>query len=76
MGTVVGVMPDGFRFPVESDIWVPLRLDPLERERGEGTSLEVSPDGQKLYGVIDNPYRITDNPTQQLRQDIQVVDLK
>jgi DNA-binding beta-propeller fold protein YncE len=42
----------------------------------EGTSLEVSPDGQKLYVVIDNPYRITDNPTQQLRQDIQVVDLK
>ena len=42
----------------------------------EGTSLEVSPDGQKLYVVIDNPYRITDNPTQQRRQDIQVVDLR
>ena len=42
----------------------------------EGTSLEVSPDGRKLYVVIDNPYRITDNPTQQRRQDIQVVDLR
>jgi hypothetical protein len=26
--------------------------------------------------VIDNSYRITDNPTQQRRQDIQVVDLR
>ena len=39
--TVVGVMPEGFRFPVSSDVWVPLRLDPAEVERGEGTTLEV-----------------------------------
>jgi len=41
MGTIVGVMPDGFRFPVESDVWVPLRLDPLELKRGEGPTLEI-----------------------------------
>ena len=41
MGTIVGVMPDGFRFSVESDVWVPLRMDPLELKRGEGATLEV-----------------------------------
>lgn len=39
--TVIGVMPEGFRFPVLQDVWVPLRLDPLALERGEGQSLEV-----------------------------------
>lgn len=39
--TVVGVMPEGFRFPLNADVWVPLRLDPAELERGEGTTLEV-----------------------------------
>jgi len=39
--TVVGVMPDGLRFPVAEEIWVPLRLDSLELPRGEGTTLEV-----------------------------------
>ncbi|MEJ2312077.1 MAG: ABC transporter permease [Gemmatimonadales bacterium] len=39
--TIVGVMPEGFRFPVAEDVWLPLRMDPLELERGEGLSLEV-----------------------------------
>ncbi|MGI9627086.1 MAG: ABC transporter permease [Longimicrobiales bacterium] len=38
---VVGVMPDGFRFPVLQDIWLPLRMDPLALERDTGTWLEV-----------------------------------
>lgn len=39
--TVVGVMPEGFRFPIDQDVWIPLRLDPAELERREGTTLEV-----------------------------------
>jgi YVTN family beta-propeller protein len=38
-----------------------------------GASLAVSQDGAKLYAVIDNPYRVSDNPTQELRQDLQVI---
>jgi predicted permease len=38
---IIGVMPEGFRFPVLQDVWVPLRLDPLELERGGGTWLSV-----------------------------------
>jgi hypothetical protein len=34
--TIIGVMPKGFAFPVRQDIWVPLRLNPLEIPRGEG----------------------------------------
>lgn len=39
--TIVGVMPEGFRFPLNEDIWVPLRMDMLEIERGDGRTLEV-----------------------------------
>ena len=39
--TVVGVMRDGFRFPVNHGYWVPLRLDVLKYERGAGPSLLV-----------------------------------
>ena len=34
--TVVGVMPDGFAFPNNDKIWVPLQIDPLDGKRGEG----------------------------------------
>ncbi len=34
--TIIGVMPEGFRFPVLEDVWVPLRADPLAVARGEG----------------------------------------
>lgn len=39
--TVVGVMPEGFAFPIAEEVWVPLRMNPLEMERGEGYTLEV-----------------------------------
>jgi len=39
--TVVGVMPEGFKFPDVQDVWVPIRVNPLELERGEGHSLQV-----------------------------------
>ena len=38
--TIIGVMPDKFAFPENQQIWLPLRLDPLE-ERGKGRTLEV-----------------------------------
>ena len=39
--TIVGVMPAGFEFPVRQNVWVPLRMNPLEIPRGEGERLEV-----------------------------------
>jgi putative ABC transport system permease protein len=32
--TIVGVMPQGFRFPDRCDIWMPLEMDPTEHPRG------------------------------------------
>ena len=34
--TIVGVMPENFDFPGTVDIWMPLRMDPLEFPRGSG----------------------------------------
>jgi putative ABC transport system permease protein len=39
--TVVGVMPDGYRFPVSHGAWVPLRASALEHERREGPAITV-----------------------------------
>ncbi|MEM7354206.1 MAG: ABC transporter permease, partial [Acidobacteriota bacterium] len=39
--TLIGVMDEGFKFPVKHDVWVPLRLDPTELPRGDGLTLEV-----------------------------------
>ena len=39
--TVIGVMPENFRFPMQQQIWLPLRIDPLKVKRGEGMWLEV-----------------------------------
>src|SRR5690606_3789821 len=39
--SVVGVMPEGFGFPIAENLWVPLRLDSLAHARGEGPSLRV-----------------------------------
>lgn len=40
-GEIVGVMPEGFRFPSDQDLWVPLRMNHLELERGTGRTLTV-----------------------------------
>jgi putative ABC transport system permease protein len=40
-GTIIGVMPQGFAFPINQEIWVPLRMDPLKNPRGGGRTLEV-----------------------------------
>ena len=32
--TIVGVMPEGWRFPEASDIWIPLQISPLDFPRG------------------------------------------
>ena len=39
--TVIGVMPRDFAFPVNNRIWIPLRLDPLQYERGNAPPVEV-----------------------------------
>lgn len=41
MHTVVGVMPEGFGFPVNHSAWVPLRVDRLPAERRAGPSIKV-----------------------------------
>lgn len=37
--TIVGVMPNSFRFPGEFDIWLPLALDPVKETEGDSFSL-------------------------------------
>lgn len=39
--TVAGVMPEGFRFPVDHRYWVPLRLDPTAHEVGGGPEIQM-----------------------------------
>jgi predicted permease len=39
--TIIGVMPARFHFPFSATVWVPIALDPLQYERGEGMWLEV-----------------------------------
>src|SRR4051812_29342097 len=39
--TIVGVMPEGFRFPLAHGFWVPLRLDPVNDPRKESPGLRV-----------------------------------
>ena len=39
--TVIGVMPQGFAFPVSHNIWVPLRLNVLDYERRQGPGIQV-----------------------------------
>jgi predicted permease len=39
--TVIGVMPEGFEFPIDNYLWTPLRMNSLEIERGEGLTLQV-----------------------------------
>ncbi|MCH6546924.1 MAG: ABC transporter permease, partial [Gemmatimonadetes bacterium] len=39
--TIIGVMPPGFRFPIQEEVWMPLNLDPIDLPRGEGWSVQV-----------------------------------
>lgn len=39
--TVVGVMPEGFRFPISHDLWVPFRYDASDHGRREGPGIYV-----------------------------------
>jgi putative ABC transport system permease protein len=39
--TIVGVMPEGFRFPLAHSFWVPLRLDPVHYPRQQSPLLRV-----------------------------------
>ena len=39
--TVVGVMPKGYAFPVNNQVWTPLRLNPLAYERGKAPGIDV-----------------------------------
>jgi predicted permease len=39
--TIVGVMPEGFQFPVRQDLWLARDMDLSGIERGEGDTLEV-----------------------------------
>ena len=48
--TVVGVMPDGFRFPQSADIWQPLSALP-ERQRGTRTDRGLTAIGRMRPGV-------------------------
>jgi putative ABC transport system permease protein len=34
--TIVGVAPEGFKFPIEADMWAPLEVDPLAHDREDG----------------------------------------
>jgi putative ABC transport system permease protein len=38
---VVGVMPEGFAFPLNHQFWIPLRANPAQYQRGQGPRLSV-----------------------------------
>ena len=39
--TIVGIMPEGFAFPISHEFWIPLRLDPLKWRPWEGPALDL-----------------------------------
>lgn len=39
--TIVGIMPEGFGFPIREQFWMPLRLDPLKWHPWEGPALDL-----------------------------------
>ena len=41
MHTIIGVMPQGFAFPINNRIWSPLRLNPAEFPHGDAPPIDV-----------------------------------
>jgi predicted permease len=39
--TIVGVMPEAFRFPVYDRFWIPLRMNPSDYSPGSGPAIEI-----------------------------------
>ena len=39
--TVIGIMPEIFAFPIQEALWIPLSIDPLATQRGQGPSTQV-----------------------------------
>jgi predicted permease len=39
--TIVGVMPEGYKFPVAHELWMPLRLSDYDRAPGKGPTVTV-----------------------------------
>ncbi len=39
---IIGVMPEGFQFPFNQDLWVPYRVDPQSLSRRGGVSMQVA----------------------------------
>ena len=48
MATIIGVMPKGWRFPEDADLWMPLRFDEKKEKRGE---FFLNPIGRLKPGV-------------------------
>ena len=48
MATIIGVMPKGWRFPHEADLWMPLRFDEKKETRGQ---FFLNPIGRLKPGV-------------------------
>jgi predicted permease len=40
--TIVGVMPEGFGFPIADRYWIPLGIGPAERERADAVSVTIA----------------------------------
>jgi putative ABC transport system permease protein len=68
--TVVGVMPAGFQFPVNREIWVPLTIDPQKEPwRADRTNRNLSVFGRLKSGVSFNQaVSDMDNVAQRLEQ--------
>jgi predicted permease len=52
--TIVGVMPEGFRFPVRDGYWIPLTFGAAEREQPDRVSLTIAgrlSDGSTIEGA-------------------------
>lgn len=54
--TVVGIMPEGFKFPDTQDVWLPIRTNVLALPRGEGVALTVY--GRLAPGVTREQARV------------------